>query len=84
MYRHIVKENIVRVRYISFVIELYYRTARKLYVKKIVIKKLDKRNVTIKRQFTLYAVSRIQQGRQREPNVKTIRSPLSVNFWRHC
>ena len=25
-----------------------------------------------------------QQGRQREPNVKILRSPLSAEFWRHC
>ena len=25
-----------------------------------------------------------QQGRQREPSVKTLRSPLSADFWRHC
>ena len=31
-----------------------------------------------------HAVSRTQQGRQREPSVKTIRSPLSVEFWGHC
>ena len=32
----------------------------------------------------LHAVSRTQQGRQREPSVKTLRSQLSVQFWRHC
>ena len=32
----------------------------------------------------LHAVSRTQQGRQREPSVKTLRSPLSAEFWRHC
>ena len=32
----------------------------------------------------LHAVSRTQQGRQREPIVKTLRSPLSAEFWRHC
>ena len=31
-----------------------------------------------------HAVSRTQQGRQREPSVKTLRSPLSAEFWRHC
>ena len=30
------------------------------------------------------AVSRTQQGKQREPSVKTLRSPFSVDFWRHC
>ena len=34
--------------------------------------------------FQLHAVSRTQQGRQREPSVKTLRSPLSAEFWRHC
>ena len=29
------------------------------------------------------AVSRIQQG-QREPSVKVLRSPFSVELWRHC
>ena len=28
----------------------------------------------------LHAVSRTQEGRQREPNVKTLRSPLSAQF----
>ena len=32
----------------------------------------------------LQAVSRTQQGRQWEPGVKTLRSPLSMEFWRHC
>ena len=31
----------------------------------------------------LHAVSRTQQGRQRELCVKTLRSPLSAEFWRH-
>ena len=28
-------------------------------------------------------MSRTQQGRQREPSVKTLRSSLSTEFWRH-
>ena len=32
----------------------------------------------------LHAVSRTQQGRQRELSVNTLRSPLSAEFWRHC
>ena len=32
----------------------------------------------------LHTVSRTQQGRQGEPSVKTLRSPLSAEFWRHC
>ena len=32
----------------------------------------------------VHAVSRTQQGRQREPSVKTLRSSLSAEFWRHC
>ena len=24
------------------------------------------------------------QGKQREPSVKTLRLPLSAEFWRHC
>ena len=31
----------------------------------------------------LHAVSRTHQGRQRETSVKTLRSPLSLAFWRH-
>ena len=34
--------------------------------------------------YRLHAVSRTQQGKQREPSVKTLRSPLSAEFWRHC
>ena len=29
----------------------------------------------------LHAVSRTQRGRQREPSVKTLRSPLSAEVW---
>ena len=32
----------------------------------------------------LHAVYRSQQGRQRELYVKTLRSPLSAEFWKHC
>ena len=32
----------------------------------------------------LHAVSCTQQGRQREPSVKTHRSSLSAEVWRHC
>ena len=31
-----------------------------------------------------HAVSRKQQGRQREPGAKTLRSPFSTEFWRRC
>ena len=34
----------------------------------------------LKKINQLHAVSRTQQGRQREPSVKTLRSPLSANF----
>ena len=34
--------------------------------------------------ITLKSVSFCFQGRQREPSVKTLRSPLSAEFWRHC
>ena len=34
--------------------------------------------------YQLHAVSHTEHGRQREPSVKTILSPLSVEFWRHC
>ena len=36
------------------------------------------------KQNPLHAVSRTLQGRQREPNVKTLRPLLSAEFWRHC
>ena len=32
----------------------------------------------------LHAVSRAQQGRQKDPSVKTLRSPLFAEFWRQC
>ena len=32
----------------------------------------------------LHTVYRTLQGRQRAPSVKTLRSPLSVEFWRNC
>ena len=31
-----------------------------------------------------HAVSSTQQGRKMEPSVKTLPSPLSAGFWRHC
>ena len=31
-----------------------------------------------------HSVCRTQQGRQREPSVKTLRSSLFAEFWRHC
>ena len=31
-----------------------------------------------------YAVSRTQQGKQKEPNVKTLGSTLFDKFYRHC
>ena len=34
--------------------------------------------------YQLHAVCRTLQGRQREPSVKTFRSPLSAEFCRHC
>ena len=40
-------------------------------------------NLRIKSKLNqLHAVPRTQQGRQREPSVKTLRSPLSAEFWR--
>ena len=33
--------------------------------------------------YQLHAVSRTQQCWQREPSVKTLRGPLSAEFWRH-
>ena len=41
-------------------------------------------NIKIKLKLNqLHAVSRTEQGRQ-EPSVKTLRSQLSAEFWRHC
>ena len=37
-----------------------------------------------KKIYHFHAVSRTQHGRQREHSVKTLRSPLSAKFWRHC
>ena len=66
------------------------------YLKKVEILKMAILFVTIQKLarlmvgsdffilFQLYAVSRTLQGRQREPSVKTLRSPLSAEFWRHC
>ena len=34
--------------------------------------------------YQLHGVSYSLQGRQREPSVKTLRSPLSAEFWKHC
>ena len=50
----------------------HYNTNSKLNSKYIKSKKLNQ----------LHAVSRTQQGKQREPSVKILRSPLSAEFWR--
>ena len=34
--------------------------------------------------FKFYAVLRMQQGRQKEPSVKTLRCTFSTEFWRNC
>ena len=34
--------------------------------------------------YPLHAVFHTEQGRQREPSVKTLCSPISAEFWRHC
>ena len=39
--------------------------------------------ITFKKKL-FHAVSRTQQSRQKEPSVKAHRSPLSIEFWRHC
>ena len=44
----------------------------------------QRRNYDIYIFYQDHAVSRTQQGRQREPIVETLRSPLSAEFWRHC
>ena len=47
--------------------------------------KIKKVMVKIKKnQNQLHAVSRTQQGRQRESSVKTLGSPLSAEFWSYC
>ena len=46
---------------------------------------LKKNILTEKKEINqLHAVSRTQQGRQRESSVKTHHFPLSTEFWRHC
>ena len=55
---------------------------KKLIILIIIIK--EQAITNINEQNQLHAVSCTQQGRQREPNVKTLRSPLSAEFWRHC
>ena len=45
---------------------------------------LRKLNIYLKIKLNqLYAVSRTPKGRQREPSVKSLRSTLSAEFWRH-
>ena len=39
---------------------------------------------TYKIKNQLHSVPRTEQGRHREPSVRTLRSPLSAEFWRHC
>ena len=42
------------------------------------------KNILKNKSSQLHAISCTQQGRQREPSVKTLRSPLSAEFWRNC
>ena len=41
-------------------------------------------NIFLNKSNQLHTVFRTQQGRQEEPSVKTLRFPLSAEFWRHC
>ena len=44
----------------------------------------NNRNILKQKSNQLHAVSRTVQGRQGEPSVKTLRFPLSAEFWKHC
>ena len=48
-----------------------------MFLKMITLYNIFKKN-------QLHVVSRTQQGRQREPSVKTLRSHLTAEFWRQC
>ena len=52
-----------------------------LEIKGLIGGQMDDKAIRVLNQ--LHAVSRTQQGRQREPSLK-MRSPLSAEFWRHC
>ena len=41
-----------------------------------------KKNSKLNQLHAVY--HRTQQGRQREPSVKTLYAPLSAEFWRYC
>ena len=64
---------------IVFYIATYFMQKSKISLNIIIKKKL---NVGIIYYYKkkLYVVSRIKQDRQREPGVKTLRSPLSAEF----
>ena len=55
-----------------------------LYSRIKIEKTKNKQKIYYKIKNQLHAVSRTQRGRQREPSAKTLRSPLSAKFWRHC
>ena len=40
--------------------------------------------INLSKSNQLHAVCHPQQGRQREPSVKTLCSALPAEFWRHC
>ena len=42
------------------------------------------RNLFVLHSYIFLSASRTEQGMQREPSVKTLRSPLSAEFCRHC
>ena len=62
--------NIARVTYVTLV--TLQQWLINSYIKKIYIKSNQ-----------LHAVCSTQHGKQREP-IKTFRSPLTAEFWRHC
>ena len=55
-----------------------------LQIKVSLILCIIKEIITYSYYSQLHAVSRAQQGRQRESSVMTLHSPLSAVFWGHC
>ena len=83
--------NIITFRYNKYIhrlhiiiLKTYYLKVVTFYIKKIIYIDISITIGSFNQNFNqLHAVSCTQQGRQREPSVKTLCSLLSAEFWRY-
>ena len=63
---------------------LSFEASRGAAARGVTVKRTDTEEMKYLLKFIFHTVSRTQQGRQKEPSVKTLRPPLSAAIWRHC